>query len=80
MLLGAFFCAVLLRASIVRVLLFCRSSVCYSTVMLLDFIPCFRVSRGSQLTSNWLGEKPVVMFAKLLWTRVVMASQLLQSI
>ena len=77
---GVFFCATLLRASIVRVLLFCKFSKCCSAVRLFDIIPCSDVSGCSQPTSSWLGGKLVVAFAKLLCTWVATASQLLQSI
>jgi hypothetical protein len=77
---GVFFCATLLRASIAKVLLFCKFSACCSAIRLFDFVSYPSVSGGSQPTSSWLGGKPVVAFAELLCTKVATASQLLQSV
>src|SRR6266850_1760858 len=76
---GTSLCAVRLIAWIARTLLFLRFVACSSAVLLLDDWLCSKVSGGSHLIRSSLGAKPVVEFAKLLWTKVVTASQSLQS-
>lgn len=75
---GAFFCAVLLRVSIARVLLFHKLSACYLAETLFKVVSCLGVSEGSHLIRSWLRGNLVMVLAKLLWTRVAMANQLLQ--
>src|SRR6266850_2816509 len=71
--------AVRLSAWIAKILLFQSLDACSSAMLLFVNLPCSAVSGGSHPISNSLGAKPVVEFAKLLWTKVATASQSLQS-
>src|SRR6266850_7293293 len=71
--------AIRLSAWIARILLFWSLDACSSAMLLFVDLPCSAVSGGSHLIRSSLGAKPVVEFAKLLWTNVATASQSLQS-
>src|SRR6267142_4646344 len=68
-----------LIAWVVRILLFLRFVACSSAVLLLDDSPCSGIRGGSHPIRSSLGANPVVEFAELLWTRVAIGSQSLQS-
>jgi len=76
---GESFCAVRLITWIAKVLLFQSLDACSSAVLLFVDLLCSAVSGGSHPIRSSLGAKPVVEFAKLLWTKVATASQSLQS-
>src|SRR6266850_661654 len=71
--------AMWLSAWIARILLFQSLDACSSAVLLFVDSPCSVVKGGSHPIRSSLGVKPVVEFAELLWTKVVTASQSLQS-
>ena len=77
---GECFCATLLSAWVVIILLSISFLTCCSTRGLSDPSPCTSVAGGSRPINSWLGASLVIAFAELLCTRVAIARKVLHSL